>query len=267
MRLASVCKHELGLRTLFSTMQKLSIAAAQLQSIAGNIEANILTHKRYIDIAAQKNADFIIFPELSLTGYEPEVADRLQLTVDDRRLNVFKELAHDCKITIAVGAPMVSSEGTKPTIASFIFTPEKCEVYTKHYLHPGEEFYFSSANTECAIHVHGMMIGMAICADLSHPEHAQQAAEKGCGLYAAGVFITENGYAADTALLRQYTKKHGMAAIMANYSSSTGRLKPAGKSAIWNERGELIVSAQGTEEALVIAKRVENNWSGHIVRI
>jgi len=252
---------------LFSTMKNFSIAAAQLESVQGNIEANIHTHKTYIAAAAENNVDFLIFPELSLTGYEPELADRLQLHVDDPRLNLFKKSAYAHKMTIAIGAPMVSPEGVKPNIASFIFSPNKHEVYAKQYLHPGEEVYFSAGNKGCVINVNGTTIGMAICADITHPEHAQNAAENGAVLYAAGVFITENGYVVDTTLLQQYAKKHAMAVAMANYSSSTSRLKPAGKSAVWNEKGELIVSAQGMEDALVIAEQGKSSWSGRVVRI
>lgn len=243
------------------------MAAAQLESVAGNMEANILTHKRYIEVAAGNNVDFIIFPELSLTGYESELADRLQLTIDDPRLCLFKKLAHEYKITIAIGAPMVSPEEAKPNIASFIFGPDKCEVYAKQYLHPGEEVYFSPGNKSRLIKVNDMTIGMAICADLTHPEHAQHAAENGSVLYAAGVFISEKGYAVDTAFLQQYAKKYSMAVIMANYSSSTYGSGSAGKSAVWNEMGELSVSAQGIEDALVIAEQEKNNWSGRIIRV
>lgn len=248
-------------------MKSFTIAAAQLQSVQGNIEANLLTHKRYIDAAAENNVDFVIFPELSLTGYEPKLADRLKLTLDDARLDLFKKTAREHGMTIAVGVPMLSSEDVKPNIASFIFGPDTCDVYAKQYLHPGEEAYFSSGNRGCAIDVHGITIGMAICADIAHPAHAQNAAENGSMLYAAGVFITENGYNTDTTFLQQYAQRHHMAVIMANYSSSTYRLQSAGKSAIWNEKGERIAGAKGVEDALVIAKQEKDIWSGWVVKI
>jgi predicted amidohydrolase len=52
----------------------LIIAAAQLTSIAGEIESNVANHPRFGTIAAEHGARLVVFPELSLTGYEPGIA-------------------------------------------------------------------------------------------------------------------------------------------------------------------------------------------------
>jgi predicted amidohydrolase len=105
-------------------------------------------------------------------------------------------------------------------------------------------------------------VAFAICADTTHPDHAAKAKARGASVYAAGVFITENGYAADTALLKQYSIQHKMAVLMANHSAPTGGWISAGKSAIWAEDGQLVIASRGTEEALVIARRKDDVWDG-----
>ena len=52
----------------------LIIAAAQSTSIAGEIAGNVAHHLRFGTIAAEHGAQLLVFPELSLTGYEPSVA-------------------------------------------------------------------------------------------------------------------------------------------------------------------------------------------------
>jgi NAD+ synthase (glutamine-hydrolysing) len=50
-------------------MAKLKIALAQMNTFLGEIEANLQKHLELIEAAREKDADLIIFPELSLTGY------------------------------------------------------------------------------------------------------------------------------------------------------------------------------------------------------
>lgn len=44
--------------------------AAQPRPAKGNISGNIANHKKLIKQAAMDRADLVIFPELSLTGYD-----------------------------------------------------------------------------------------------------------------------------------------------------------------------------------------------------
>ena len=52
----------------------MKICAAQTRPVKGNIQQNIENHKKLINLAVVNGADIIIFPELSITGYEPELA-------------------------------------------------------------------------------------------------------------------------------------------------------------------------------------------------
>jgi len=63
------------------------VAVAQIEAINGNIEKNIENHLKWIKQAIQNNADMIVFPELSLSGYEPNLAESLATNQDDTRLD------------------------------------------------------------------------------------------------------------------------------------------------------------------------------------
>jgi len=71
----------------------MKICAAQTRPVTGDIPANIGNHDKLIGLAVAGKADLIIFPELSLTGYEPTWAKKLAVKWDDARLDVFQEIS------------------------------------------------------------------------------------------------------------------------------------------------------------------------------
>ena len=70
----------------------MKICVVQAESVKGDVQSNISNHKRLIDLAVSDGAEIIIFPELSLTGYEPEIAEEFATSKDDSR---FKRLSND----------------------------------------------------------------------------------------------------------------------------------------------------------------------------
>lgn len=83
----------------------MKICASQTRPVKGDIESNIINHKKVINVAVSCKADIIIFPELSLTGYEPELSKELAIDEDDRRLEVFQTISDTKQIIIGVGIP------------------------------------------------------------------------------------------------------------------------------------------------------------------
>ena len=49
-------------------------AAAQSISVAGDVQANLAHHQRFMQVAAELDVQLLVFPELSLTGYERGLA-------------------------------------------------------------------------------------------------------------------------------------------------------------------------------------------------
>jgi predicted amidohydrolase len=247
-------------------MSSITIAVAQTPSIKGEIAANVQIHLAAVRAATERRADLIVFPELSLTGYEPELAAGLILAGDDTRLCGLREMASAHGITIIAGAP-VASGGEKPHIGALIFTPHTALAYAKQHLHPGEEQFFSPGPRACVVEVKGIRVGVAICADTAQASHPRQAAEDGATVYVAGVLVTEHGYEADTALLQGYAARHHMAVAMANHSAASGGYTPAGKSAVWDEGGQLVACADGTEQSLLVAESTPTRWKGRVVQL
>ena len=47
-----------------------TVAAAQSTSVPLDVVANVRNHLRFLEAAAQHGVQWLVFPELSLTGYE-----------------------------------------------------------------------------------------------------------------------------------------------------------------------------------------------------
>ena len=81
----------------------MKICVAQTKSLKGNVQKNIKNHLQSIKNAIELNSDLIIFPELSITNYEPSLAKELATKIKDSIFNPFKELSDENNIIIGIG--------------------------------------------------------------------------------------------------------------------------------------------------------------------
>jgi len=244
------------------------IAAAQSPSIPGDIDANVGIHLRFIAAARSEGVQLLVFPELSLCGYELPLLRDCVLTPDDPRLRAIRAAAAAADMTVIVGAPVGDGGDELPFIASIAFAPDgTTSIYRKQYLHDGEERYAQAG--AIAAHcrqLNGHRYAQAICADTSHSAHAAAAAEDGASLYLAGVLISKGGYAADAAKLQSYATDFGMGVMIANHGAPSGGYDAAGHSAFWSPGGALLIQADGPGNQLVLARN-SGQWRGSVISV
>jgi len=248
-------------------MNTFTIAAAQFSAQAGDIEANVARHLIFVHAAAEHGVKYLVFPELSLTGYERQLGRQLAMTREDPRLLPLLADAQRLGVTVVVGAPLRHEGQPDVFIGAFTLGVHGIHAHTKQHLHPGEDLVFAAGNGGPEVAIDGNSIALAICADFSHATHAASAADSGARVYAASALITDNGYEYDTGLLAGYAAKHNMVVLMANHGGITGGWESAGRSAIWAEGGERVVAASGTGDLLVIATEGAKGWAGSVVAI
>lgn len=246
------------------TQALLCLAAAQSASIPGDISANVRDHLRYVRTAADAEADIVLFPELSLCGYELALLAECALAPHDARLEPLRDAAREYRLTIVAGAPLASGTA-RPHIGAIVFKPDGSTArHSKQYLHDGEERYASPGPGGPLLTVAGEPLALAVCADIVNPLHPQAAATAGAALYAAGVLVSEAGYPTDAARLQRYATAHGFGVLMANHAAPTGGWTPAGRSAFWASGGKLVAAAPGAGECLILARREADGWHGEL---
>ncbi|MEO8488763.1 carbon-nitrogen hydrolase family protein [Pseudomonas sp.] len=247
-------------------MTALTLAAAQSISIAGDVPVNIERHLAFMQAAAEHGVQLLVFPELSLTGYEPSLAASLAIAPQDSVLAPLRKMARALHLTAVVGMPIRLTPDSGVWIGALVLGADgSLAVYTKTHLHPGEEVAFIAGQGGALLEWGEDLIALAVCADFSHASHPRQAAEAGATVYAAGVLISDGGYATDSALLQGYAAEHGLLVLMANHGGPSGGWACAGRSAIWATDGSLVAAAPGIGEALVIARREGDQWAGQRV--
>ncbi|QGK72676.1 carbon-nitrogen hydrolase family protein [Flavobacterium sp. SLB02] len=242
------------------------LAAAQTKPTRGDIEANLLDHYRLIELAVQNRVQLIAFPEMSITGYERENAQQLAFKKDDSRLDYLRQLAVENNIIIVAGAPIEIE--TKLFIGEFIITPDNSvTVYTKQFLHEGEdEFFQSSFDYNPMITIEDKKISFAICADIDNPLHSENACKKETDIYIASIFFTPNGIPNAYRDLQSYAQKHKMNVLMSNFAGESWGYPSAGQSAFWNNKGELIAQMNDSDSGLLLIENKNDNWISKIIK-
>ena len=233
------------------------VAVAQTLPVAGDVAANVQDHLRWMEQAAGQGAQWLQFPELSLTGYEPTLLHACALPLDSPVLNALSQAAQRLRLNTVVGLPLVcaDSAGAKPWIGAVLLHADgRRTVYHKHHLLAGEDAFAQPGYAPaCVVALGGTVVGLAICADANHPIHAQRAAEQGARLYSAGILTTATGVQADSAQLCRHAVRYGWHVLMANFGGATGPYVAVGQSAIWGPQGQCLAQAPGDGPALVVA--------------
>ncbi len=231
------------------------LASAQTKPHRFDIEKNLADHYRFIDIAAKHKVDFIAFPELSITGYERDRAHELAFQKGDKRLDGLKELAAKHNMIIVAGAPVIAGE--EMHIGSFVLFPNgKTEIYTKQFLHGDEKnFYSPSCSYNPLIEEYGERIKLAICADIDHPQHAENASKMNATIYVPSIFFSPGGLPGAYNDLSGYAGKYSMSVLMSNFCVEAWGRPSGGKSAFWNCKGELIDNLNDNNPGLLIVEK------------
>ncbi len=229
----------------------MKIGVAQTRPVTGDIQSNILNHGKIINVAVLNGADAIFFPELSLTGYEPKLANDFATDQDDIRFKEFQKISDTENITIGVGIPTKADSGIM--ISMIIFQPH-CpgQTYSKQYLHPDELAYFVKGHQQLFLRVCNRNISPAICYELSVPEHVACASENGTEIYLASVAKTMIGVEKAIETLSDIAKKYSMITLMSNCVGVCDSSECGGQTSIWNDQGVLAGQLDNTCEGILI---------------
>ncbi|MBV4358660.1 carbon-nitrogen hydrolase family protein [Pinibacter aurantiacus] len=226
----------------------MKISVAQAKPESGNIEKNIVKHLQLIGLA--KGADLIVFPELSLTGYEPALAGNLATDIDDKRLEAFQTISDKQRITICVGLPIKQEEGV--SISMVIIQPhEMPQLYSKTYLHTDEEPFFVSHQNDINLTL-SSRITFAICYELSVSEHTANAFKNGENIYIASVSKTKKGIDKTLPTLAGIASTHKATVLLSNAIGTEDGGQSAGHSSAWDNKGVLLGQMNEVDEGVIV---------------
>ncbi len=229
----------------------MKISLAQIQSLKGNVVANVATHKKMIDLAIAHQADAIFFPELSLTGYEPELAKELAATQDDLLFDEFQQLSNSFHITIGLGIPTRSNDGIK--ISMIIIQPDQPkQTYSKQQLHSDELPFFVQGKEQLILNIENTKIAPAICYESVQVNHFENAFQLRAELYLASVAKPHLALSDAYQHFSSMAKKYSIPVCVANSIGFCDHFLSAGMSSVWSKNGHLIGQLNDQNEGLII---------------
>lgn len=240
----------------------MKICVAQTKPIKGDIAGNIAAHKKLIGLSIANGADAIFFPELSITGYEPELAKELATDPGDSRLDVFQEFSDANNITIAVGMPTKGINGI--LITMIIFQPQlPRQTYSKQHLHGDEIPFFINGSSQTFLSDGNDKIAPGICYETSLAPHWENAHKNKANIYVASVAKTAAGLERSGKAFPEMAKRYSMHVLLANCIGPSDNFVSAGRSAVWDNTGTLLAQLDDQQEGILIYDTANGNIISH----
>lgn len=150
----------------------IKVAVAQMNSIAGNVDANLEKVEALMRSAAHLNAQLVIVPETFTTGYDvadklPDVADTIPGRITDRIGRLADEL------NLYFYGSFIEKNGDKYHNTGVFISPqgEILARYRKVHLFSAEKEMFVPGDEPAIVETELGTFGLTICMDLLFPEY------------------------------------------------------------------------------------------------
>jgi predicted amidohydrolase len=217
----------------------LTIAVAQPLCVSYEIGINARTHAATVRSARTR---VVVFPELSLTGYE---LDAPVIIAEDPRLAPLVGACAETGSLALVGAPVHGRAGRSHIAMIAVNASGAAVAYHKLWLGTVESERFTPGREPAVLDVDGWRLGLAICKDTGVPQHASDTAALDIDIYAAGVLESVEDAARQDERARRVATEHQVWVVIASFAGSTGGgySRAAGRSAIWGPDGGLVAQA------------------------
>src|SRR4030067_1817581 len=241
--------------------EKIKLALAQISSRRENKKENLQKIEEFTMKAKEQEADLVIFPELSLTGYVVhDQTYELAETIPGPSTQRIEELAKKTGMHIIFGMPELSKKAEATIFNTAVFVGPKGIIgkYRKMYLPTHSVFeekrYFRPGYQTAAFNTPLGNIGLCICYDLFFPEVTRLTRVKGAKLIVC--------ISASPAVRRSYFEILTAARALENtaflaYVNLAGvedGLQFWGGSRVVSPTGDLIAKAKYDEEDLVFCE-------------
>jgi len=230
----------------------LKIAAAQLSAACGDLRTNVGRVVEMLERAQQEGVKLVVFPELFLTGHEPDLV-RLDPSLyaiheKDARLAPIVAACDRMEVAAIVGAATHERATLYNSLLVFSASGELSATYHKQHLFPDEVDVYERGEHAYVLHWGDWKFGLAISCDAAHPGHADAAGGMECHAYLVGASSGgEAGGYAPRAWMAARARENAMYVLMADH----GAQDAGGGSAAWAPDGQSLAQAPDQGQHLV----------------
>lgn len=234
----------------------LKIAAAQVQAVCGDVRANVAAVVEMLECAQREGVKLVVFPELFLTGQEPDLA-RLDPSLHaihekDARLDPIVAACDRTGVAAVIGAATHERANLYKSSLVFSASGELWATYHKQHMSADEVDVYERGDHAYVLHWGEWKFGLGISRDAAFPEHAKAAAGTECHAYLVGARSGEDaGERASHAWMADRARANAMYVLMAEHAAPSGARNAGGGSAAWAPDGRLLAQAPGQGRHLV----------------
>ena len=238
-------------------MTQFRIALAQINTLVGDIHGNC---RRVVDAAIRARdelkAQLVVFPELTLAGYQPEdllLRPGLYRHIDLAIADLCRKVAG---VHVLFGHPL-RRDGRIFNACSLLHGGDLIATYAKQHL-PNygvfdEKRYFATGSRAVIVPVHGIPCALTICEDLWVPGTATQARDAGARLI---LNLNASPYHHGKTRLREQmlrtaATEGGLPIVYVNLVGGQDELVFDGGSLVVNARGGVVARAPHYRESLL----------------
>lgn len=249
--------------------KRLRVACAQSNFVVGDVLGNARRIESLIDCARDLDADFLLTPEMAISGYPPEdlLASDAFVAACEKSLRDLRTRLAGSKLTALVGAPwsvspVAGDDGLQRHLANALvsLSTQGTElVYAKRHL-PNyavfdERRWFAAGDALGVLHPGGAAsppVGVAICEDVWVEHAISEFSTQPTGIR---VLLVANASPYDIEkqgrreeLLARLAEQHRMAIVYLNLVGGQDELVFDGASLVFDSEGELVYRAKSFAE-------------------
>ncbi len=239
------------------------VALAQIDCSLGDIDKNLRRAKEVVAKARDENADLIIFPELSLTGYSlGQVSDEVSLRVQSKRITSLADEAGEMSVVVGfyeeTHTPHTYNSAVYFEGGSLLHLHRK--LYLPNYRIYEERKHYSPGQSMRAFDTKLGRMAMLICNDAWQPFLPFIAVQDGAqlliipansGIYPHPELLDTKEYWRD--ITRFYARMLESYVVFVNRVGEEGDLTFSGYSHVVDPWGRVVAEGPGQEEALITA--------------
>ncbi|POT59325.1 carbon-nitrogen hydrolase family protein [Citrobacter amalonaticus] len=215
-------------------MSHWKIAAAQYEPLNATPAEHVANHLQFIEVAASQECELLVFPSLSLMGCG-DLKRSLPAPPDESLLQPLAYAAASCRMTIIAGLPVEHNN-------RFVRGIAVCAPWMT-----SPRLFHQSHGACLARHL------KAISVVDKQPEGIDM--DPAFSLFTTCQCVAEPELLASTSKLQSFSHQYAIAVLMAN---------ARGSSALWDERGRLIVRAD-RGSLLLTGQHTPQGWQGDII--
>lgn len=223
----------------------LKVATAQFNAIAGNFGHNLKIIVSLLEDAAQKQVRLVLFPELSISGYDLSMVEEGRCSINEKGdglaylLNACRRL----KIYAVLGVCIQREEGISNSALIINDVGEIIGIYDKHYLDSSEKEIFLLGKQGFLFEIDQWVFSVAISYDSYYPEHAKEMTFAGAQVYLIlGAFIKGGYMKVESNYFSERAIENKIYILISNYIGDHSGMSFSGDSSIFSPDGRLMVS-------------------------